>query len=381
MAQTTYFITALVVLALPLAHCSTEQSLNLTTIFSRSVITRLYQASQYTLASTDRHSGEDRVNITTAATAICALSPTYVSGAFYLNPNTTLTSSMVSDFETLRTACPSTTRFDVAINLNPLPAQGHEPFSDVEALVSFMTTIDTALKLNGWWFDFWSNAFKTNGSFVAAAVEYAHSHNQTVGGNVFGGIAPTGSDVVSFVDDASDYKPEPPTSEMYGFGLDANEVASLKANVSNATAQRAVVLGHLQCNPQNGNTTESCVYMYDWNVTQRVDYLNYWVNQSTEVGFGYMWPVFYPLCPGATSFDPLGDVVNSTSTFYDVVKEMALGDASGATLRASGMANPTSASASASVTHSAAARTGSVPGGAAVIFLSSLTAVMLLLYT
>lgn len=234
----------------------------------------------------------------------------------------------MKDFNTIRNTVHASTpdaRFDVIISLNPKPNPKKGVWSNGAALVDYMAQIDSQLKLDGWWFDFYSSAQKKKPEWIVAAAEYAHNRSQTIGGNVFGNIVPPSSDAVSFVDD-------PDNSTAFGFGFNPKEVAALKKNSSSSST---AILGHVQCNPQNGNTTESYVYSYEWNSTRRAEYNDYWYSQQASQGFTYMYPLFYPLYPGAYAFDPLNDtltngapgniVTGSNVTLYDYIRALALG--------------------------------------------------------
>lgn len=198
-----------------------------------------------------------------------------------------------------------------------------------------MEQLDSKLKVDGWCFDYFSTAQKEVPEWVTAVTNYAHDRNQTVGGNVFGNVVPPSADAVAFVDG--------PSNSMFGFSFDPKEVANLKHNSSST-----VILGHLQNNPQNGNSTESCVFMYDWNSTRRAEYLAYWASQQEPQGFTYTFPVFFPLCPGAYSFDPLSDELSisvpgattpgANNTLYDYILALKLGNISTATSTSSTLA-------------------------------------------
>lgn len=225
----------------------------------------------------------------------------------------------INDFDTVRSTVLTTSpnaKFDVMIRLNPYRTENRTVFANASSLVSFMEEVDSQLKLDGWWFDDWYVAYEQKPDWVAAALQYAHDKNQTVGGNVIDNVVPPGSDGVTF----SDF---PDDSTSFKFGIKASNVTQLQNNDTST-----VILGHLNNNPQFGNGTESCVYMWDWNSSRRMDYLDYWLEQQKSLGFTYMLPVYFPLCPGAYSFDPKSDVVGGNTTLYDYIQAAALGNSS-----------------------------------------------------
>ena len=269
------------------------------TIFTRSVISRAYEGTSWTTADE---------TVGSYAAALAGVKPSYVSGLIYVNNSQSVTAQMISDYYTIRSAVLAANpnaKFDVEVSLNPNPPSPNTPYANAAAVVSKMTTLDAQLHPDIWNFDFWSDAFNSDPDWVAAAVAYAHTHNQLVGGNVFGSVVPTGSDFVSFVDD--------PVSGTSTFGFDFNmtEIAALKTS-----SPTTILLGHLQSNAQNGSTTESCVYSTQWSESTQLAYLTHWASSQTSLGFTFVYPMFYPLCPGAVAFDPLQDASSIRGTLY-----------------------------------------------------------------
>lgn len=289
----------------------TGATLTTAQIFSRPVLSRGYEQNSWVMKTSDG-TGE-RETAASVGAALAGLKPTYVSGLIYLQNITTVTQSMIDDWNTIRTAVLAqnpNARFDVEISLNPAPPAPNEPFASPDALVAKMTTVDSELHPDAWWFDFYSDEENAAPDVIAAAVSYAHSHGQLIGGNVFGSKVPPGSDAVAFVDD-------PVSGSQFGFDFSRTEVTALKSS-----SPSTLLIGHLQSNAQNGSTTESCVYMTQWNESQRLSYLSYWASQQSSVGFTFMYPVFYPLCPGAYAFDPLQDPSTAGGTLYDDLKTL-----------------------------------------------------------
>src|SRR5262249_51855549 len=161
--------------------------------------------------------------------------------------STVLTDQIIADYNTVRSivrkVSPSC-NFDFAISLNPKQSM---PFTDGAALTAKMAQIDAALHPDIWLFDFYDTLQKADPSIVQAAIAYADAHDQLVGGNIFFGNTayPPGSDFVA-VDDM--------TVTVDGgveYRLNRSQVQSL-------VATGVPVLAHLNSNPQNGPTTESC---------------------------------------------------------------------------------------------------------------------------
>lgn len=196
-----------------------------------------------------------------------------------------------------------------------------------------MSEIDAILHPDGWWFDYYSAAHRLRPDLIAAANKYAKSKGQTVGGNIGGGgkgeswIVPTDANVVAFVDDSDDSTP-------FGYGIDEAKLSATKANIS-ATGTDTVLLGHIHCNPQDGPSSEPCVFMKDWDAPRRAAFIEYWATQQSKLGFTAMWPMFFPLCPGSVAYDSTSDFLAKGSisegvpmrdgTVYDFMRELALG--------------------------------------------------------
>lgn len=295
------------------AGCSTapaEQPASESVIFSRTLISRAYEGDTWVMH--DPAGGSDRETPSSYAAAAAGMNPSYVSGLIYLHYGQSVTQQMANDYATIRNAVLAVNpaaKFDVEISLNPNPPDG-DPFPNAAAVTAMMTTLDCQLHPDIWFFDFYSTAYKSQPAWVTAAINYAHSHNQLVGGNVFNNTIPPGSDFAAFVDDAS-------STSNYGFDYNTAEIAAMKASLPSA-----YVLGHLQSNAQNGSTTESCQYSQSWSETEQSNYLLHWASKQTTYGFQFMYPLFYPLCPGAVAYDPLDDPSPQGGTLYTHIQNM-----------------------------------------------------------
>ncbi|KAH7020789.1 uncharacterized protein B0I36DRAFT_367274 [Microdochium trichocladiopsis] len=268
---------------------------------------RLWQYSTYTLQS-------PAVDIKAAASAIAGIKPSYVCSTIRLQYNLDLTPQMISDFNTLRAAA-SNAKFDIELNLTPT---GNRAYPNADAIVAHMKDISSKIKVDGWWLDFLSQAQAAKPHWIARAAKYAHANGQTVGGNCNTADVPPSMDAVAFVDG-------PDSSSPFGFSIDKSYVSAMKANVSPGTA----VLGHIHCNPQARPTSEPCVFMNDWDASKRADFQNYWATQQKSIGFTYMWPIHFPLCPGNVAYDPRADKLpilakySSRKTVYGYMKTLA----------------------------------------------------------
>jgi hypothetical protein len=293
------------------AACDTSpptavSALPIADVFARALISRAYEQQRWVMR--DPNGGANRQDASSAAAALAGLRPSYISGLVYLQNGTVVTQGMADDFRTIRAAARAANpdvRIDVEISLNPSPPPPKLPFASADALVAQMAVVDCQLHPDAWIFDFYSNAQQVHPDWIVAAIGYAHAHGQLVGGNVFGGQVPPGSDFVAFVDKAV-------AGSSFGFDFNLAEVESLRRS-----SPSTLLVGHLQSNPQNGPTTESCVYSNDWDQPTRAAYLRHWASSQQDVGFRFFYPVFYPLCPGAIAFDSTLDLGPFGSSLYD----------------------------------------------------------------
>ena len=173
-------------------------------IFHRAMISRAYEGSSWVMK--DPNGGADRETPSSYAADAAAMNPSFMSGLIYLHYGQTVSQTMQDDYNTIRNAVLAQNahaKFDVEISLNPNPPSGTNPFPNAAAVTAMMTTLDCQLHPDIWFLDFYSDAYKSQPTWVTAAINYAHSHNQLVGGNVFNNTVPPGSDFAAFVDDAS----------------------------------------------------------------------------------------------------------------------------------------------------------------------------------
>jgi hypothetical protein len=288
----------------------TDAGVSIADVFKRALISRAYEQNAWVLRDPD--GGADREDAGSVAVALAGLRPSYISGLIYLENGTTVTARMIDDYGTIRAAARAANanvKLDVEISLNPSPPAPKQPFSDAAALVAQMAAVDCQLHPDSWMFDFYSDAEKVHPDWVVAALAYAHAHGQLVGGNVFGATVPPGSDFVAFVDDAVD--------GGFGFDFRRTEITSLRQS-----SPSTLLVGHLQSNPQNGPATESCVFSHQWDEPTRAAYVSHWATSQVDAGFGFIYPVFYPLCPGAIAFDATRDLAPDGGTLYDSVDHL-----------------------------------------------------------
>jgi len=252
------------------------------TMFSRVVLARFYQQQDWTVP------GESSSQV---ADAVASLRPTYVSGVLRVSSNTSLTQNMISDFNTIRSSVLGRSpmaKFDFVLN-----AQDYTSASQIQ---SKMQTINSQIHVDIWFFDYYEEGYVAHPTVMEAAVGYAHSQGQLVGGNLDSGL------------DLSTTSPEFPSGSDFVSVPDSNFVVSpQRLQQVRSEAPTVPILVHTNNNPQNGPTSESCVYINGFSEQQRVAYETQMAQNQTRFGYFYMYNVFFPLCPVGTSYNSLTD--------------------------------------------------------------------------
>jgi hypothetical protein len=95
-----------------------------------------------------------------------------------------------------------------------------------------------------------------------------------------------------------------------------------QSQVQSLMATGVPVLAHLNSNPQNGSTTESCTFIQTWNEPMRAQYVSGQAGDQASWGYKYMYGVFYPLCPGAISYDANLDTAPGGGTMLDAIRQL-----------------------------------------------------------
>ena len=160
-------------------------------------------------------------------------------------------------------------RFDVVLNAMH--------YRTPRAIRTMMRRLRAKLGPEGWFFDFYSQAFRKHPRMIRAAINSAHGHGEWIGGNVFG-IArhrplPAGSDFFS-VQDA-------------GIRLNAKAVRRL--------ARSRPVMYHLQSDPDRPRSG-GCRWIRDFSDKRRRAMLRGRARQQLKYDFRVSYPVLFPQC-------------------------------------------------------------------------------------
>ena len=168
----------------------------------------------------------------------------------------------------VRTSSPAA-QFDVVLNAMH--------YRTPRAVRTMMRRLRAKLNPEGWFFDFYSQAFRKHPRMIRAAINSAHGHGEWIGGNVFG-IArhpplPVHSDFFS-VQDA-------------GIHLNVRAVRDL--------AKRRPVMYHLHSDPDKPRSG-GCRFIRSFSDKRRRAMLRGRARQQLEYGFRVSYPVLFPQC-------------------------------------------------------------------------------------
>ena len=204
--------------------------------------------------------------------ALAGLRPTWVTGLLRYARNQYPHRDEIRAWRQIRrivhTSSPSA-QFDVVLNA----MQYRTP----AAIRMTMRRLRAKLGPEGWFFDFYSQAYRKHPRMIRAAINSAHAHGEWIGGNVFG-IArnrplPVHSDFFS-VQDA-------------GIHLNGKAVRRL--------ASSRPVMYHLQSDPDRPRSG-GCRWIRDFSDRRRRVMLRGRARQQLKHDFRVSYPVLFPQC-------------------------------------------------------------------------------------
>ena len=223
--------------------------------------------------------------------ALAGLEPTWVTGLVRLENEQFPTKDEVAAYDEIRDAVRAKApdaEFDVELNALE--------FKTADELTGQMDKLREEYDNDGWFFDFFTPAYKARPEVVDAAIANAHGHGEWVGGNAFGWTGdpssasiPPGADFIAVAD--------------ADFSLDLNGVKEF--------AERVPILFHLRNNPDLPQS-EGCIYMNRWSTGKREAYITKRAREQSKYDFSFAYPVFFPSCR-ASPHAPLLDVISFDS--------------------------------------------------------------------
>ena len=225
----------------------------------------------------------------TVGQALASLKPTLVSGLIRYEPTEAVSEHEVDAWEKIRArvlAAVPDAHFGVELN-----ALAYKTPEQVEQQ---MSAIRSKLDNDGWFFDFFTSAYKQRPEVVEAAIKSAHENGEWVGGNVFG----LGHD-----------PPIPPGSDY----LAAQDSGDFRLNLAavESLAKRIPVAVHLGNSP-GVPTSSGCRFIKDLETAEREAYATKRAQQQQPNDFRFAYPVAFPECDfkppkGLVAFNAIND--------------------------------------------------------------------------
>lgn len=232
----------------------------------------------------------------TVGDALSQLNPTWVSGLITLTPGEELTDDEEISYNTIRTlvitAAPRC-KFDFTLDPRLYP--------NATALVNAMQMLNARVHVDLWFLDAYDTSYVAHPDIINAAITYAHSQKQPIGGRVTSAAnVPPGTDFVSVSDQ--------------GFTLD-------QATTKALSATQIPVLAEVGA--QEGDS-EAQTYNTRYTTEQRTSYIKKLAQDQASGSYSLMYPLFAPIYPAQQAFDALKDTsyvttINEIMAQYNVV--------------------------------------------------------------
>ncbi len=253
------------------------QQAQLGSVFDRIAQARAYQGNTWT---------NDQETPASLAQGLAQLRPTLVSGLIRLDNTDVLAAQQAADFSAIRNAVLATNpncKFDFVLN--------GQQYATIDALVNEMKDINSKIKVDQWLIDFYGPAYQQYPDVIDAAIAYAHSQGQAIGGSLYGLEAPPNSDYAVATDQS--------------FQLSQDEIARIRGNYN------LPVIVHLNNNAMLQGTPffngEACTFVNDYSFDQRSAYLTQLAQNQAAGGYQLLYPVLFPECPAKHTYDALRD--------------------------------------------------------------------------
>jgi hypothetical protein len=236
---------------------------NFAPALSRVVSSRVY----HTRLSVVRNSTSHRIG-----RSLASLDPTWVTGLLRYARNQFPTRDEVRVWKRIRNIVHRTSpgaQFDVVLNA--------EQYRTPLAVTRAMRRLNAKLGNEGWFFDFFSSAARRHPKMIKAAIAWAHTNGQWIGGNVFGlrrdTAFPVNADFLSVQDD--------------GFHLNLPAVLKI--------SKRVPVLYHLNNDPDD-KYSGGCRFIKKYNTARRRQLIRRRASSQIRYGFRMSYPALFPEC-------------------------------------------------------------------------------------
>ena len=207
--------------------------------------------------------------------SLASLRPTWVSGLIRYARNQYPTHAEARAYRQIRRIVRSqspSAQFDVVLNA--------EQYRTPAAIRRTMGRLHAKLNNDGWFLDFFSNAFKRHPKMIRAAIRMAHNRGQWIGGNVFG---------------LARHRPLPAQADYYSV---QDWIFHLNLPAVRRLAKRKPIIYHLNNNPEH-QRSGGCRFIKRLNNKQRRALLRRRAHQQLRYRFRFAYPVLYPECLGS----------------------------------------------------------------------------------
>ncbi|NJL13093.1 MAG: hypothetical protein HC913_08915 [Microscillaceae bacterium] len=203
---------------------------------------------------------------------LAKLSPTYVSGLLCPDPDENLSSEQINAYHQIRElvlAAQPQCKFDLVLCPNL--------YKEPEDLIARMRYLNDMLHLDGWLLDFVPGTQKASAKLIEAAVAYAHSQNQFIGGNELNkSLLKMGDFVVLHDGQTIDLK--------------------FKEEILNLSKTFNIpILFQINTHSQRGADDTTHTFMKKWQTHQREEHLKRLARNQVSWRYHLMYPVFFPV--------------------------------------------------------------------------------------
>ena len=250
---------------------------------SRVVSSRVYHTRLHVV----RNSTSNRIG-----RSLASLHPTWVTGLLRYARNQYPTHDEVHAWRQIRAIVRRSSpnvQFDVVLNA--------DQYRTPKAVTTTMRRLSAKLGNEGWFFDFLSRGARRHPRMVKAAIAWAHTRGQWIGGNVFGLVRerafPVNADFLSVQDD--------------GFRLNLPAVQRI------STA--STVLYHLNNDPDD-KASGGCRFIKDYSTARRRQLIRRRASAQIRYGFRMSYPALFPECLHSRPRGP-GTFLSSYNAFRD----------------------------------------------------------------
>ncbi len=272
-----FLAVSLCILGIPGLAMAKSSPSPMTQAISRIAQARVYQQRQWTLLVQDQSQPSETP--TTVGQALASLTPTWVAGLIRVSAGQPLTQDQIDAFNTIRSlvlAVNPDCKFDIVLNA----AQ----YTGPNDIVNQMKAINAQVPVDIWYLEKFYETYRDQRTMIDAAITYAHSQGQPIGGDALLNQMPPHADFA--------------VVETQNFSLDARQIDRL------IKKYHIPVIAHLD---DETNATEARTFITKYDTAQRIGYITRLAKNQKSWKYRLMYPIFYPLYPAGEAYDSLQD--------------------------------------------------------------------------